>query len=109
VYGEEGLARKEAELWLQERSLTLEYAGEALSRYDVEIAGSSTHLKDVTRPRIFETSHTVPQLRLFKLDALGQQGWLKALKLDEYVPRNLRRPASLSLQQALFTHAESWG
>lgn len=109
VYGEEGLASKEAELWLQERSLTLEYAGEALSRYDVEIAASATHLKDVTRPRIFETSHTVPQLRLFKLDALGQRGWLKALKLDGYVPRNLRRPASLALQQALFTHAESWG
>jgi hypothetical protein len=31
VYGEEGLARKEAELWLQEKSLTPEYAGEALS------------------------------------------------------------------------------
>ena len=31
-----------------------------------------------------------PQQRLFALDALGEDGWLKALRLDAYAPR---RPA----------------
>jgi transposase len=100
VYGEEGLARKEAEVWLQERSLTIEYAREALSRYDVEILPGSTKLKGVSRPELFENSNVLPQLRLFGLEALGDGRWLKSLKLDEYAPRGSRRPTML--QAALF-------
>lgn len=33
VYGEEDLAGREAALWLRERTLTVEHAGEPLSRY----------------------------------------------------------------------------
>ncbi len=105
VYGEEGLARREAELWLQPDSLTLEYAGEALSRYDVEYLPSSKKLSRVSRPRLFETSGVLPQLKLFGLETLGEDGWLKALKLDEYAPR--RPPRQLALQQALFAYAEA--
>lgn len=104
VYGEEGLAKREAELWLQPGSLTLEYAGEALSRYDVEYLPGSKKLAKVSRPRLFETSGVLPQLRLFGLDALGEAGWLKALKLDEYAPR--RRPQPLALQRTLFTYLD---
>ncbi len=50
------------------------------------------------------TRHRSTQLRLFTLDALGENGWLKALKLDEYVPRKLQRP--VALQQALFACTE---
>ena len=39
------------------------------------------------------------------LDALGECGWLKALRLEGYAPRRPRRP--LSLQQALFPYAEA--
>ena len=107
VYGEEGLASKEAEVWLQERSLTLEYAGEDLSRYDVELLPGSTKLKGVSRPRLFESSNVLPQLRLFGLEALGEDGWLKALKLDEYSPRGPRRP---TMQQvALFPFLSGTG
>jgi hypothetical protein len=42
------------------------------------------------------------QLRLFEL---GDEEWLKALKLEAYAPRKTRRPQAL--QQALFTHAEA--
>jgi hypothetical protein len=104
VYGEEGLAKREAELWLQPGSLTLEYAGEALSRYDVEYLPGGKKLARVSRPRLFETSGVLPQLRLFGLDALGEAGWLKALKLDEYAPR--RRPQPLALQRTLFTYLD---
>jgi hypothetical protein len=42
------------------------------------------------------------QFRLFDLeDALGE-GWLKALKLEEYAPR--RPQWSQALQQVLFTY-----
>ncbi len=46
-----------------------------------------------------------PQPRLFALDALGEAGWLKALKLEGYSPRSPRRPQSL--QQGLFPYAEA--
>ena len=97
LYGEEGLARKETAVWLQPGSLTLEYGGETLSRYDVELATGSGELRSVGRARLYESSHqrSYPQLRLFGLDALGEAGWLKALKLDEYTPRRPRRPQSL--------------
>jgi hypothetical protein len=73
-------------LWLAAESLTLEYAGETLSRYDVQYVPDSIKLKEITRPRLFETSYMLAQFRLFDLeDALGE-GWLKALKLEGYAP-----------------------
>jgi hypothetical protein len=47
-------------------------------------------------PRLFETTHALPQLRLF---ALGDGEWLTAMKLEGYV---LRKPADpMALQDAL--------
>jgi transposase/transposase-like protein len=106
LYGEEGLAGSEAAIWLQEKSLTLEHAGEPLSRYEVEYAADSRagKLLAVKRPVLFETSRVLPQPRLFRLDVLGEGGWLKTLKLEEYA---LRRPrGSLALQQMLFSYTE---
>ncbi len=105
VYGEEGLARREADLWLQRGSLTLEYAGEVLSRYDVGYLPGGKKLARVSRPRLFETSRVLPQLRLFGLEALGEAGWLKALKLDEYATRQPRRQQAL--QRPLFTYLDA--
>ena len=101
---QEGLAKREAALWLAAESLTLEYAGETLSRYDVQYVPDSSKLKEITRPRLFETSYMLAQFRLFDLeDALGE-GWLKALKLEEYAPP--RPQWSQALQQVLFTYTE---
>jgi hypothetical protein len=36
LYAEEGLAGEEAELWLLEKTLTVEHAGEPLSAYEVD-------------------------------------------------------------------------
>ena len=101
------MARKEAELWLQERTLTLEYGGEALSRYAVEFLPGGTRLKGVSRPELFGSSNVPPRLRLFGLEALGEGGWLKSLKLDEYAPRDSRRPTML--QAALFPFLSGTG
>ena len=105
IYGEEALAGREAALWLAAESLTVEHAGEPLSRYAVKVEASTGDLRSVTRPRLFETSHGLrqPQHRLFALDSLGECGWLKALRLEGYAPRRPRGP--LALQQALFPYA----
>ena len=59
LYGEEGLAGNEATLWLHAKNLTVEYAGEPLSRYDVEPASGvgTGGLLVVRRPTLFETSY----------------------------------------------------
>lgn len=107
LYGEEGLAGREAAIWLQEKNLTVEHAGEALSRYEVEHAADSRagKLLAVRCPVLLETSRVLPQPRLFRLDVLGEGGWLKALKLEEYAPR--RPSGSPALQQILFPYTEA--
>jgi hypothetical protein len=107
VYGEEALAGREAALCLAAESLTVEHAGETLSRYEVKVEAATGELRSVARARLLENSHWLnrSQRRLFALDALGEGGWLKALKLDGYAPRVPRRPQAL--QQALFPYAEA--
>lgn len=106
LYGEEALARREAVVWLQPGSLAVEYAGEMLSAYDVQLAADTGRPRTVGRPRLFETSYqrSWPQLRLFALD---EAGWLKALRLEDYAAGRARRPEML--QQALFPYHEAWG
>lgn len=111
LYVEEGLAGTEVAVWVQEDSLTVEYGGEALSRYEVECdpaagVGAVGRLRRVKGHTLFETSIVLPQLRLFDLgEALGEEGWAKFLKLDEYAPRQARRPDAL--QQTLFPYTEA--
>ncbi len=107
IYAEEGLARREVTLWLAPEVLTVEFAGEPLARYDVEYSAQTKNLREVKRPRLFETSHriAVAQLRLFELEALGETGWLKALRLSEYAPRRARNP--MFLQGVLFSYMDA--
>lgn len=98
-------------MWVQEDSLTVEYGGEALSRYEVEcdpVAGVNSvgRLRRVKSPTLFETSIVLSQLKLFDLgEVLGEEGWMKAIKLDEYALRRPRRPNEL--QQVLFPYTEA--
>jgi hypothetical protein len=80
----------------------LEYRGEPLSRYDVGYVRGTDRFEEVGRPRLYETPHAPRQPKLFRLDALGETGWLKALKLEGYASRHPRR--SLALQEALFPY-----
>jgi hypothetical protein len=69
------------------------------------------HTRAGVRPKLLENSHGLRRLqgRLFALDALGEGGWLKAMRLDGYAPRAPRRPSALqeALQEALFAYAEA--
>jgi hypothetical protein len=87
---------------LQPGSLTLEYGGEALSAYDIELLRESGKLKAVGGARLFETSYVLPQPRLFALD---EAGWLKALKLEGYAPRRPSGP--MALQEVLFSYLDA--
>jgi len=107
VYAEEALAKRDVALWLGGDTLSVEYAGETLSRYEVEYRPSAGGLREVGRPELFETAHRRgwPQLRLFRLeDALGE-GWLKALRLEAYALRGRQR--SQVLQPTLFPYLEA--
>ena len=98
-------------MWVQEDSLTVEYGGEALSRYEVECAPAvgalaAGRLREVMGHTLFENSVILPQPKLFDLgEVLGDEGWMKFLKLDEYAPRRLRLPDGL--QQVLFPYTEA--
>ena len=104
VYGEEGLARCEVALWLGGDSLSIEYGGQTLSRYDVSLS-LGAKLESVTNPRLFASPYETGQPKLFALSALGEGGWLKAMRLKGYAPRSPGRPKAL--QQALFRYAEA--
>ena len=106
VYAEEGLARCEVALWLGDGNLVVEHGGETLSRYDVSSSPGDRRLGSVTNPRLFATRHRSAQLKLFALEeALGEGGWLKALRLEGYAARS--RGAAEALQQVLFSHLEA--
>ena len=109
IYAEEGLARREVTLWLGPDALGVEFAGDTLARYEVEYSARANLLREVKRPRLFETAYRrgSTQPRLFELATLGEGGWLKALKLDGYAPRTPRRPREV--QDALFPFLAATG
>lgn len=78
---------------------------EPLSRYEVRFEPATGKLRSVGRPRLFGTAAAVAQPRHFGLDALGESGWLKALKLEGYAPRAPRQPHAL--QEAQFPYADA--
>jgi hypothetical protein len=98
-------------LWLSNDVLTVAYAGETLSRYEVQYqsgsGGRAGKLLQVRSPELFETNHSLPQPRLFGLEETLGEGWLKALKLDGYAPRRSQKPQAL--QGVLFPYLEALG
>lgn len=112
LYGEEGLAKREAALWLGAENLTLEYSGQTLSRYEVryqpgEKLTSNANLQQITAEQFFDSPYgkSRQQARLFELTALGDSGWIKALRLEDYAPRKPRKPEML--QEVLFSYLDA--
>ena len=111
LYAEEGLAGEDADLWLLENTLTVEHAGEPLSAYEVAYdadggRGRTGRLLEVGKPTLFETPFVAGQMRLFGLaETLGEDGWLKALRLEDYATRGSSRPKML--QQVLFAYTDA--
>jgi len=90
----------------------VQHAGETLlSRYEIEYqpgrGGIASKLGSVRCPELFETTHRSLQPRLFGLEEVFSDGWLKALKLDGHAPRSTVRPQAL--QEILFPYLEALG
>jgi transposase len=70
LYGEAGLARRRAAVWLYKETLTIEFAEEPLSQFTVDYQPDRRHLRQVRRPRRFETRYQSPQLPLWEEGAV---------------------------------------
>ena len=98
VYGEHGLARDRAAVWLYGETLTIEFADEPLAQYKVRYQPDKTHLRAVEEPKVFATAYRSPQVALW---ALNDSEWLKVIRRPEYAPR---KPRQEPIEQpALFT------
>jgi hypothetical protein len=64
-------------------------------------------LRRVSRAILFETSIVVHQPRHFDLaKALGEEGWLKALRPTDYAPPSMPRPPEF-LQEVQFPYPDA--
>jgi len=97
LYGERGLAGERAAVWVNDATLTVEYASETLAQYRVMLEDDGHHLREVAEPRLYPTDHGSPQPFLPVFDTLA---WNPARRLVPYRPR--RRSASTETQGALF-------
>jgi putative transposase len=85
IYGEHGLARRHAAVWLYGETLLLEFSDQPLAQYSVSYEPDRRQLRQVTPRQLFETQYRSPQLPLWKL---GDAEWLRVLR----VPPSDRRP-----------------
>ncbi len=88
VYGEQGLARDHAAVWLYGETLTIEFADEPLARYRVRYLSDKRHLLAVDEPQMFETPYRSAQLSLWEL---SDAEWLKVVRRPPYAPRKPHR------------------
>jgi len=88
VYGERGLPRQGAWVWLSDETLTLAYGEEPLAYYTVT-ADRKGQLAAVTAPRLVRTRHQSRQPWLWELSPTE---WLLTLKRP--APRRRRRRAA---------------
>jgi hypothetical protein len=80
LYGEEGLAKQQATIWLYGQTLTLEYASTPLTQYTVSFQADKKRFRTVKLLQRFETSYRSPQLSLW---TEGEIKWLLARRLPD--------------------------
>jgi hypothetical protein len=67
IYGEHGLARRQAAVWLYGETLLLEFSDEPLAQYSVAYELDHRHLREVVPRQLFDTQYQSPQLPLWEL------------------------------------------
>ncbi len=98
VYGERGLAKKKAAVWLYRETLTIEFSDQPVSQYTVEYQPDAAHLRTITHPQLFDTPFRSPQLPLWEL---GEGEWLKVIRRPPRAPRR-PKPPIVGIQEPLF-------
>jgi hypothetical protein len=98
IYGERGVADHETSVWITDEEVTIQFAEEALARYDVTYQRDHRRFRQVTPKQIFETRYTAPQLPLPGVDP---SEWPLAIELPSLQRR--RRSRHHFYQQPLFS------
>lgn len=97
-YGEHGLGKEHAAVWLYGETLTIAFADEPLARYRVRYQPDTKHLQAVEEPQVYETPFRSPQRALWERD---DTEWLQVIRRPDDAPRQARqeppRRASLFL------------
>jgi putative transposase len=86
IYGEYGLARQTATIWLTAENLTISFHAQPLAHYTVNVSSDNRWLTDVREPQLVESAFRSPQLPLWELT---DEEWRKV------VPPKQVRPLSL--------------
>lgn len=87
LYGERGLARKTAAVWLTGEQVLLSYSDEPLAQYTVRYAPDGRHFAAVQEDQLFVTAFQSPQPPLWE-PADGE--WLRVVPLPAPLPRRRR-------------------
>ncbi len=87
LYGERGLAGKEAMVNIFQDLLTLEHQEEKLSRYSVEWQPDERHLSRIGNPRFYQHPYQSPQQELWEP---GEVEWFVIIRTDP--PTRRRKP-----------------
>lgn len=78
IYGEYGVARQTAVVWLYGETLTVACGDIALAVYRVSYQPDLKHLRTLTEPQLFDTCYRSPQQPLWEL---GEHEWLKVVRM----------------------------
>ena len=92
IYGERGLARRKAALWIAEAALTIEYADAPLAQYVVHFGPRRKEVRKISVLRLFQTGHQSSQPFLWELEP---DEWLPALRLPARRYRHRRRSSAV--------------
>jgi hypothetical protein len=87
--------REEVSVWVDERTLKIEYQTTALSLYSIVFQPDHKHILDVKNPRRIETHFRSPQLDLWPLT---DAEWLLALRRPEQGKRKKRHTLLVAVQ-----------
>jgi hypothetical protein len=98
LYGERGLARQRAAVWLTGAQLLLSYSDEPLAQYAVTYAPDGRHFVAVREEQCFVTAFGSPQPPLWEP---ADEEWLRVLPLPAPLPRRRRSSAE---QAPLFVY-----
>jgi hypothetical protein len=86
IYGEYGLARHTATIWLTAENLTMTFQDQPLAHYAVSVSTDQKRLTDIREPQFVETPFRSPQLHLWEL---SDDAWRKVIPPQHLQPLTL--------------------
>jgi putative transposase len=84
IYAQHGLTRRRVAVWFYQDRLHVEYQQTLLARYSYRFDRRTAKITNISRPKLYRSLATSPQLELLELD---DSQWLKVLRRPEYAKR----------------------